>query len=42
MECGIGQAEDIINIFNSSQKYLDIKVFSDINGVDRIIKVVKK
>ena len=42
MECGIGQAEDIVNIFNSSQKYLDIKVFSDINGVDRIIKVVKK
>ena len=42
MECGIGQASEIVEIFKKSQNYLDAQVFKDINGVERIIKVVKK
>ncbi|MBR5438821.1 MAG: peptide chain release factor N(5)-glutamine methyltransferase [Clostridia bacterium] len=42
MECGIGQAQDVKNMFDASNNYLEAQIFSDINGVERIVKVVKK
>ncbi len=41
LECGIGQSAQIKEIFASSNLYKDVCVYKDINGIDRIIKVVK-
>ena len=40
-EFGIGQAKDIVNIFASTNQYKNIQIIKDLNGVERIIKVVK-
>ena len=40
MEIGINQDEDVVNLF-SNNNYKDISVISDLNGIKRIIKVVK-
>ncbi len=42
MECGIGQAQDIKELFDNSKNYLDAQIYNDINGVERIVKVIKK
>ncbi len=41
MECGINQSQDIKNLFNASNLYKEVCVYKDVNGIDRIIKVVK-
>ncbi len=39
LECGIGQANDIKNLFDSENKYGEVTIIKDINGIDRIIRV---
>ena len=40
-EFGIDQSKDIFDIFMQTNKYKDIEIIKDINGLDRIIKAVK-
>lgn len=42
MECGINQANDVVNIFKLEDKYTNFEIIKDINGIDRIVKVDKK
>ena len=42
MECGIKQSREIKEMFDSSNNYLEAQIYSDINGVERIVKVIKK
>ena len=42
LECGIEQAKDIKNIFENNGNYLSISIINDINGIERIIRVVKR
>ncbi|MBR6737623.1 MAG: peptide chain release factor N(5)-glutamine methyltransferase [Clostridia bacterium] len=42
LECGIGQASEIVNLLNAQNEYTEIEIIKDINGVDRIIKARKK
>ena len=39
LECGISQAQDIKDLFDGAQKYGDVTIIKDINGIDRIIRV---
>ncbi len=41
-EFGIGQAQEIVEIFNNTNKYTNIQIIKDINGTDRILKAVKQ
>lgn len=41
-EFGIGQAQEIVEIFKNTNKYTNIQIVKDINGTDRILKAVKQ
>ncbi len=40
-EFGIDQSKDILEIFKNTNKYKNVKIIKDVNGIDRIIKAVK-
>ncbi len=40
-EFGIDQASDIVEIFKNTNKYKNVQIVKDINGIERIIKAVK-
>ncbi|MBO7215153.1 MAG: peptide chain release factor N(5)-glutamine methyltransferase, partial [Clostridia bacterium] len=41
LECGINQARDIKALFEN-ENYSDVQIITDINGIERIIRVVSK
>ncbi|MBE5743684.1 MAG: peptide chain release factor N(5)-glutamine methyltransferase [Clostridiales bacterium] len=41
LECGIGQASDIVNLLEKTNEYKDVQIIKDVNQIDRIIKAVK-
>lgn len=41
LECGINQANEIVNILNATNHYKDFQIIKDINQIERIIKAVK-
>lgn len=41
MEIGANQSQDVVKIFSENNCYKDIEIIKDINGIERIIKVVK-
>ncbi|MBQ3235710.1 MAG: peptide chain release factor N(5)-glutamine methyltransferase [Clostridia bacterium] len=42
LECGINQAGEIARLFEQVGKYGDIQIIKDVNGIERIIRVVLK
>ena len=41
LECGAGEAEDIVRIFKETGNYRDFETIKDLSGIERIIKVIK-
>lgn len=41
-EFGIDQAEDIVKIFKETNKFTNVQVIKDVNGINRILKAVKQ
>ncbi len=42
LEFGIDESEKIFKIFDNTEKYINIEIIKDINGIDRFIKVEKQ
>lgn len=42
LEFGIDESEKIFKIFDNTEKYTNIEIIKDINGIDRFIKVEKQ
>lgn len=41
LECGYNQADDVCNVFKATNDFSCVTIIKDINGIDRIVKVVK-
>ncbi len=41
LECGINQSKDIVKLLSDEEKYSDVSIILDINGIDRIVKARK-